>query len=135
MKNPKLKINLYGHSLGANLVNHTLQYLHKIELKVNDVYLFGGASELNKEVWTDILVTTNNIYNYYSDNDSILKWLYRSMEWSSPIGLNPILCNKKNNIGNIYNYDVSEIIDGHTEYTSNFSELYLKAKHTKRFLL
>ena len=133
-ENPQKSMNLYGHSLGANLLHHTLQHLYKKKLKVNDVYLFGGAAEINKERWTDILSTSNNIYNYYSDNDKILKWLYRSMEWSSPIGLNPIVYNNRKDIGNLYNYDVSDVINGHTEYTSNFFELYLNAKNSKRLL-
>ena len=124
--NPNITINLYGHSLGANLVHHTLRYLYKKELKVNDVFLFGGASEVNKDAWTEVLCSANNVYNYYSKNDQILTYLYQSMELTTPIGLHIIKYNQKNNLtlANLYNYDVSADINGHTEYIQNFSFLY-----------
>ena len=101
------------------------QYYNK-KLKVNDVHLFGGASEVNNEAWTESLCAAQNIYNYYSKNDQILAKSYQLMEWCSPIGLNPITYNKKDklNLANLYNYDVSEDIKGHTKYIPNFNLLY-----------
>ena len=124
--NPNMTVNLYGHSLGANLVHHTLRHLYEQELRVNDVFLFGGASEVNKDAWTEVLCSARNVYNYYSKNDQILTFMYQSMELASPIGLNTIQYNQKNKLtlANLYNYNVSDSIGGHTEYIPNFSFLY-----------
>lgn len=126
VNNPMITINLYGHSLGANLLHYTLRDLYEKELKINDVFLFGGASEVNEEAWTEVLCSANNIYNYYSKNDQILTYLFQSMELASPIGLNSIKYNQKNKLtlANLYNYDVSDDINGHTKYIENFNLLY-----------
>jgi len=123
---PNIKVNLYGHSLGANLLHHTLKHLYVKELKVNDVFLFGGASEVNKEAWTEALCAATNVYNYYSKNDQILTYLYQSMELTTPIGLSIIEHNQKNKLvlANIHNYNVTDAVAGHTEYIPNFNLLY-----------
>jgi len=124
--NPNIEINLYGHSLGANILHYTLKHLYEKKLKVNEVYLFGGASEINKAAWTESLCVANKIYNYYSKNDLTLTYLFQSMELCNPIGLNPIIYNQKSSLdlATLYNYNVSEDISGHTKYIPNFNILY-----------
>lgn len=131
--NPNIKINLYGHSLGANLIHHTLNRLTYDKLHVNDIYLFGGASKNCKDSWNTSLHACDNIYNFYSKNDDVLSYLFKFIEiGDEPIGLTPII--KKNineNNGNLYNYDVSAEVKSHSSYTENlpyFFSLAIKEK-------
>lgn len=128
-KNQNSTINLYGHSLGANLIHYTLEYLLENNLNINDVFLFGGASNNNKASWTQSLSVAENIYNFYSQNDYVLKYLYKSVElWEEPIGLNEIIIKDIKDLkrGSVYNYDVSNIVNGHTEYIKKISSIYYK---------
>ncbi len=125
-KNPNIKINLYGHSLGARLIYFALDNLTNSDIKVEEVFFFGGAVHIDEVSATDILRFTKNIYNFYSYNDYILWYMYRIAEiGDEPIGLNKIRYkNTKEKIGNLYNFDVNEFISGHTVYIENFDILY-----------
>jgi hypothetical protein len=131
--NSNIKINLYGHSLGVNLIHHTLNRLTCDKFNVNDIYLFGGASKNCKDSWNTSLYACDNIYNFYSKNDDVLSYLFKFIEiGDEPIGLTPII--KKNineNNGNLYNYDVSTEVKNHSSYTENlpyFFSLAIKEK-------
>jgi hypothetical protein len=125
---PDIKISLMGFSLGARVIFNTLLKLSEMDLKVYDVHLFGGAvSKTNKTGWlTALSVVQNSINNYYSSNDMILKNLYRStMAGDSPIGLGDIEYYKTKDIkiAKVQNYDVSDIINGHTEYKDKLDKI------------
>lgn len=118
------KYVLMGHSLGARVVYYCLDSLRASYHygAVQDAYLFGGAID-NKacdETQADINwhgfdeTVSGKIHNYYSDEDSILKYLFNLAEGftEDPVGRNRI------EHDNVINYDVSKNIMGHTEYKS-----------------
>ena len=116
------KIYLYAHSLGVNLVKNTLLELGKQNIFVEKVFLFGGASCIkNENEWLNVCnLTKKGVYNFYTKNDSILKYIYRTVELgSTPIGLVPLgLKNDK-----LYNKDVSYTVKGHFEYKKNLQTI------------
>lgn len=113
---------LIGHSLGARVIFNCLTYLSEKGLNSNifEVHLLGGAVGNNSNKWSQkSLLVKNNIYNYFSDNDDVLKNAYRPFMLSKqPIGLNEII-NKK-----VINRNSTILIAGHTEYIKSFSLLY-----------
>lgn len=120
--NQDKKIYLYAHSLGTNLVKNSLLELANKNISVEKVHLFGGAtSHSDIYEWKNASETTKyGIHNFYSRNDSVLKYLYQTFEaGNNPIGLSPIAVNNKN----IKNYDVSNIVNGHFGYKSNLSKI------------
>ena len=126
VENPKIKINLYGHSLGANLIVNTIEELIDKKTVIENVYLFGGASTIDEYSCLNLQKSVKNIYNFYSKNDMILEILYKMIEFKVPIGL--IAINSKNiqnlSLGKVSNFDVSESINGHTDYIEKFNYLY-----------
>jgi hypothetical protein len=124
--NKNIQINLYGHSLGANLIYHTLENLYDKNVKMNNIYLFGGASSNNELNWTHVKKNCEQIYNFYSENDFILKYFYRATELGeSPIGLENIKssCRIIQNDKEIKNYNVSDVINGHSEYLKKMNRV------------
>ena len=121
---------LMGHSLGARTIYYTLQNLSQRpdpNKLVRDVFLFGGAiGRNNKEDWARAAAQVGgHIYNFYSINDSVLKFLYRSASglFSEPIGLGPIDCGAPN----VVNLDCSDLVGGHHEYKPNLESLLARA--------
>ncbi|MFH6970886.1 DUF726 domain-containing protein [Flavobacterium petrolei] len=109
---------LVGHSLGARVIFNCLSYLNQNTLYSNiiEIHLLGGAVGSNPKKWSKIsLLVKNNIYNYFSDNDSVLKNAYRiSMLSTQPIGLGEIV-NKK-----VININSTRLIKRHIDYIPNF---------------
>lgn len=126
-KNPDIVVNLYGHSLGANLIHNTLENLFQKNIKINNVYLLGGASLNDESLWTHSLAIVNNLYNFYSHNDLVLKVLYQSIEFGDiPIGLTEIKVHNlaEFKVGRLYNYNVTSIVTRHQEYINNLNLIY-----------
>lgn len=122
------EVYLYTHSLGTNLVKHSLLELANKNVSVTKVYLFGGAtSHSDKYEWKRASETTKyGIHNFYSKNDSVLKYLYKILELgNNPIGLNPISVSSKN----IKNHDVSSLVSGHFEYKKNLEKIFENLKY------
>ncbi|MBF0100855.1 MAG: DUF726 domain-containing protein, partial [Desulfobacterales bacterium] len=91
---------LIGHSLGARVIYYLLNALStKEKSQIQDVYLLGGAVDRNdNEGWEKSLKAVNGkLYNCYSENDDILRFLYTvaNLFQSSPIGLGPIIAGFK----------------------------------------
>jgi hypothetical protein len=109
---------LVGHSLGARVIYNCLEHLDEKKLNTNivEVHFLGGAVSNNKNQWLSVShKVKNNIYNYFSDNDKVLKIFYRiGMLTMSPIGLTKI------ENGKVINNDTTQIVKGHTEYIQKF---------------
>ena len=123
-KNKDVKINLYGHSLGTNLIKNILLKLSIYDIKINNDYLFAGATKNCHYEWESISNICSNIYNFYSYNDDILRFLYKPIELEEPIGLNEI-----QNISysdKIINFDVTNIVNGHSAYFDNLPYILSK---------
>lgn len=104
-----------GHSLGARVSYHALSGITRNE-SVHSALLFGGAIS-KSESWSKILEVHPDtlITNCYSENDLVLRYLYRmgTLFNNTPIGLEAIEPKGKSLI---YNIDLSNIVDGHTDY-------------------
>lgn len=130
---PNLKIILMGHSLGGRVIYNTLLKLHSKNISIYEAYIFGGAvSRENKAHWTAVLSSVENkLYNFYSNNDEILKKLYQiSMLGDKPTGLGEISCHELGvcSLAEVVNIDASNIVKGHTEYKNNLKKLFDSAK-------
>jgi len=135
-QNPDIKIYLYGHSLGARLIYFTLENLADLDIEIEEVFFFGGAVHIDDISATDVLRFTKNIYNFYSYNDDILGYMYKVAEiGDEPIGLSEIRYrNSQEKIGNLYNFNVSEFISGHTKYINSFDTLYRRKYRKEEYV-
>ena len=111
-----------GHSLGCRVIYYALETLSTKDKKfIKDAYLLGGAVDRkDNEGWSKSSKSlTGNIYNCYSRNDYVLKYLYKgaSLQFSDPIGYDKIELD--NSV--IKNIDCTDIIDGHMEWKNKFN--------------
>lgn len=88
-KFPHLKIRLMGHSLGSEVIMHTLKNLRSD--MVESIYFFGAsvpADSLGPEKFGRILQKTvrRKIVNYYSPHDEVLRYAYESGLIEKPLG-------------------------------------------------
>jgi len=111
---------LCGHSLGARVIYYALEELStKERFFINTVHLLGGAVGNKAEDWeVASRAVINKLHNYYSKNDWVLPSLYKAgtAMCSNPIGYNSIDIQHSK----ICNHDVSEYVEGHTQYKENF---------------
>ncbi|MEX6315010.1 DUF726 domain-containing protein [Providencia manganoxydans] len=116
-----------GHSLGARVIYYMLEALltkphlaSENKIRIGNIFLLGGAVGNNAENWEKIAdLIDGKIYNCYSKNDSVLKWIYSSanIKLSNPIGYSPILSNSPK----IQNVDCTDIVDSHFSWKKNYS--------------
>lgn len=128
---------LVGHSLGARVIYSCLASLKtKDKLFIKDAHLLGGAINnncssdddgSNSVNWLEIHKSVSgSINNYYSNNDSVLKYLYKVAEGvtkfdlGKPIGRH---CIKNSSINNV---DVSNHVSGHTKYKEKLHDFLLQ---------
>lgn len=112
----KKQITLIGHSLGARLIHHSFDDLEKG--LVSRVCAVGGAVAIGSN-WNTCVRKVDSLYNFFSANDYVLKFLYRFMErGESPIGLNRI---GKSDTSKRKEFDLTPHISGHTEYGGNLN--------------
>lgn len=88
---PHLKIRLMGHSLGSEVIVHTLANLRNKSDIVEGVYFFGAsvpADCVDPKKFGAILQKTvkQKITNYYSPNDMVLKYAYDEGLIERPLG-------------------------------------------------
>ncbi len=110
------EFTLLGHSLGARVIYFTLRTLATNAEKhmVRDVHLFGGAVDNDRAWWRHAKhAVGGSIYNYYSNNDQVLKYMYSAGTFfaSSPVGRHKI-----ERVKGVRNIDLSSIVDGHMKY-------------------
>jgi hypothetical protein len=115
---------LMGHSLGTRVIYYALQALStRKDICIKDVFLLGGTVDrLDIEGWEKAAkAVSGNIFNCYSSNDAILKYLCQpaNLFLSKPIGLGPI--DYKDN--KINNFDVTGIVSSHMEYKNNLEKI------------
>jgi hypothetical protein len=108
---------LIGHSLGSRVIFNCLYNLKVNEKKIiNDVHLLGGAVSNNIGNWTLAENSVKNeIYNYYSKKDSVLKIAYKlgTLD-NNPIGRTVINTKKTKNI------NVTKFVDSHMTFKKTF---------------
>lgn len=144
---------LVGHSLGARVIYFCLDELYRMKAgqqSLEAVYLLGGAVNNTHDAGarmfdvisrgllsgvTSRLVTTETnwaglkslisgpIFNCYSENDSVLKYLYNTSQFfmGDSVGQNSIEGHGFTNV------DVSHLIDGHRAYKPNLADVMTHA--------
>ncbi|QLH09972.1 DUF726 domain-containing protein [Candidatus Nitrosotenuis sp. DW1] len=90
-KFPHLKIRLMGHSLGSEVIIHTLAKLKNKNDVVESVYFFGAstpADYITPKKFGRILQKTvrHKIINYYNPQDEVLKYAYETGLIEKPLG-------------------------------------------------
>ncbi|WP_345888580.1 DUF726 domain-containing protein [Shewanella algae] len=122
---------LIGHSLGARVIYSCLSALKtKEEVYIKDAHLLGGAvnntctpddNSSSGVNWDGVEgAVFGAVKNYFSSNDSVLKYLYKvgegvKFDLGSPIGRHKI------ESSGIINIDVSTYVGGHTKYKEGMS--------------
>lgn len=108
-------VTLIGYSLGSRLIFSCLQSLAKRGAYglVESVILMGSPTPSDPEYWHRIRsVVSGRVVNVYSENDSVLAFLYRT----SSLQLGVAGLQKVENVPEVENMDVSEMISGHLRY-------------------
>lgn len=128
---PGKEFILIGHSLGARVIFNCLEHIKRSgkETCIKEVHLLGGAVNSRKAKWIKTENTVKDkVYNYYSENDSILKICYSAaMIDRYPIGLQSI------DLPYFENIDSTMDVFGHSDYTPNFHRL--KQKNQKQLTI
>jgi hypothetical protein len=108
-------VTLIGYSLGSRLIFSCLQHLEKKNAYglVESVILMGSPTPSNTEHWQKIRsVVSGRVVNAYSENDSVLAFLYRTSSMQLGVaGLQAV-----EGVPGIENLNVSEMISGHLRY-------------------
>ncbi|KAJ5923777.1 hypothetical protein N7454_009022 [Penicillium verhagenii] len=108
-------VTLIGYSLGSRLIFSCLQSLakHGEHGLVESVILMGSPTPSDAKYWRRIRsVVSGRVVNAYSENDSVLAFLYRTS--SMQLGIAGL--QKVENVPGVENIDVSEMISGHLRY-------------------
>lgn len=108
-------VTLIGYSLGSRLIFSCLQHLAKRGAYgiVESVILMGSPTPSDAEYWRRIRsVVSGRVVNVYSENDSVLAFLYRT----SSLQLGIAGLQKVENVAGVENVDASELISGHLRY-------------------
>jgi len=90
-KYPKTKIRLMGHSLGSEVIIHTLLHLARKRCVIEGAYFFGSsvpADLLTGEACRRAFAATvrTRLVNHYSANDDVLKSSYARGILHEPVG-------------------------------------------------
>lgn len=108
-------VTLIGYSLGSRVIYSCLQSLCRRSAYglVESVILMGSPTPSDGEAWRRMRsVVSGRVVNVFSENDSILAFLYRTSSLQYGIaGLQPI-----EGVPGVENLDVSEKISGHLRY-------------------
>lgn len=108
-------VTLIGYSLGSRLIFSCLQNLEKRNAYglVESVILMGSPTPSNMKHWRKIRsVVSGRVVNVYSENDSVLAFLYRTSSMQLGVaGLQAV-----EGVPGIENLNASELISGHLRY-------------------
>ncbi|CEO60462.1 hypothetical protein PMG11_05089 [Penicillium brasilianum] len=108
-------VTLIGYSLGSRLIYSCLQSLCRRSAYglVESVIFLGSPTPSESEAWRRIRsVVSGRVVNVYSENDSVLAFLYRTSSLQYGVaGLQPI-----QGVPGVENLNVSEKISGHLRY-------------------
>eukprot|EP01017_Pseudomicrothorax_dubius_P039842 TRINITY_DN6165_c0_g1_i2.p1 TRINITY_DN6165_c0_g1~~TRINITY_DN6165_c0_g1_i2.p1 ORF type:complete len:633 (-),score=88.25 TRINITY_DN6165_c0_g1_i2:38-1936(-) len=128
-------INLIGFSLGTQIIYSCLKQLQRYpnanaSSPINNVVFIGGVANskyFNTDThWNQI---QGIVANFYTSNDAILKYLLRLAKGhrlSVPVGTSEINIEALKSLnGKLRNYDMTEVIDGHTGYRKKLEDIFL----------
>lgn len=112
-------IDVIGHSMATIVGYHALQTNKK--MKIRNVFSFGAAVSQNifvEESTEQIIQKMDSLYLFHTENDDILKYWFRLVEWQDAVGYSG-LKNQNEVISHLEKLtivDCSEVISNHTEY-------------------
>lgn len=87
---------------------------------INKVVLIGGVAD-RKELKTVLTDVPYETCNFHSNNDHILKILYRLCKpLNEACGLNPV------DLPTVDNVDCTDFVEGHTKYRAQFEQIKLR---------
>ena len=116
---------LMGHSLGARVIHNILCSLATTDMQiVEEVHLLGGAVDCDEKSWMFAKRSVSGkIYNYYSDHDDVLRYLYKVGTFfsSTPVGRNPINGDPEEFV----NINVSSLVSGHMKYKTSAARKFI----------
>lgn len=111
---------LLGFSLGGRVMATAARALAErgITDKIVDVHLIGAAIN-QSDAWEPIVdAVEHGVWNYYSKNDSVLNYLYRTAE----VGGHAIgLVGMQLESDKAHDIDVTQWVSGHTHYLENIT--------------
>lgn len=117
-------VTLLGYSLGARAIYTCLDELAEKRAfgLVESVVLAGAAVPSDSIAWRKMRsVVSGRLINAYSSNDYLLAFLYRTVSLQYGVaGLQPV-----QDVPGIENVDVSDLVDGHTQYRFMMSQILL----------
>lgn len=108
---------LIGHSLGARVMLTAAQVLATREdgPKVDTVHLLGAAVGTKGDLRPLNGAVTGTVYNYYSRNDKVLKFMYRLAQGGSvPAGLGGL----GTKLPRVKDRDMTRVVTRHSDYYS-----------------
>ncbi|CAK88341.1 unnamed protein product (macronuclear) [Paramecium tetraurelia] len=129
------QINIICHSLGSVIVLECIKELDKLYEKkkqqfINEIMIMGGVADifkLQKRRWNAV---AGRIYNTYSKNDQILKYVLQIAKvFDSPCGLKPIYLGYKQ----VVNCDFTEIVNGHSDYWNKMIKILMHSDFNNDF--
>lgn len=129
------KYILIGHSLGAKIIFTCMEKLSEANRKdaIESVHFLGGAID-KRENWQKVSKVVNDkIYNYFNEDDFVLKYLYKAGELGryellhEPIGISKICETEK-----IKNINISNIVSNHNDYKQNLKKILNKSIKTNQ---
>ena len=117
------EVILVGHSLGGRVMATAAQAAstNRGKSQIRDVRLAGAAIGTNFD-WDAVGSAANGVVvNYFSRNDAVLKFLYKTAEFGSDaVGLG----GTTSQTANIHDVDVSDVVPGHSSYWANIAGAY-----------
>jgi pimeloyl-ACP methyl ester carboxylesterase len=109
---------LMGHSLGARVMVTAAQALgtRPGQARIETMHLFGAAVD-RKDDWRSLQsAVTGTVWNYWSSNDLVLRWLYRLAEAGKEAAGQQGFGSK---LARIKDRNVSRSVNGHSGYLSS----------------
>lgn len=126
----KRPVTLIGFSLGSRLIYSCLLSLAERQAYgiVETVILMGSPVPTTLSCWAAIrTVVADRVVNLFSENDWILAFLYRTSAFQFGVaGLQAI-----KGVNGVENLNVSDIIDGHTDYATSVSVILDRVKDAR----
>lgn len=131
---PSANVRLQSHSLGAQVLLSALRWLDSHSTwdyygwRVETTHLMGAAQDNEAPTleWPDtyyaILYETRATFNYYSEEDDTLEWIYNTFEFDQALGETGAESGNETP-DNYTDFDAtSQVGDDHSSYTENVSD-------------
>ena len=116
-------IDILGHSMAAKVGFHALKQDSNISIR--NVFSFGAAISRdtlkNSKVISELFEKVEHFYAFRNENDAILKYAFRLMEWKEALGYSGLPKGSSEYLDHdkITIVDCSGVIKNHVDYTGS----------------